>query len=83
MRERPLWISTSLFVSTSIPRFCTFLYEGAYGNAALSMFGRDLIEQVRADAKGGNRLIPVIVEKCILAVEALGKDNLLSRTLLY
>ena len=37
------------------------------------MFGRDLIEQVRADAKGGDRLIPVIVGKCIMAVEALGK----------
>ncbi len=38
------------------------------------MFGRDLIEQVRLDAKGGTRLIPVIVEKCISAVEALGKS---------
>jgi len=37
------------------------------------MFGRDLIEQVRADARGGDRLIPIIVEKCILAVEELGK----------
>jgi len=45
------------------------------------MFGRDLIEQVRADAKGGDRLIPVIVEKCIMAVEALGKSRLLSRSL--
>lgn len=39
------------------------------------MFGRDLIEQVRADAKGGDRLIPVIVEKCIMTVEALGKPS--------
>ena len=45
------------------------------------MFGRDLIEQVRLDAKGGKRLIPIIVEKCISAVEALGKAHLLSRTL--
>ena len=44
------------------------------------MFGRDLVEQVRADAKGGHRLVPVIVEKCILAVEALGKSHLLSST---
>lgn len=39
------------------------------------MFGRDLIEQVRADAKGDNRLVPVIVEKCIDAVEALGLSS--------
>lgn len=39
---------------------------------APSMFGRDLIEQVHADANGGDRTIPVIVEKCIDAVEALG-----------
>ena len=36
------------------------------------MFGRDLVEQVRSDSKGANRLIPVIVEKCIDAVEASG-----------
>ena len=36
------------------------------------MFGRDLVEQVRADAKGDNRLVPVIGEECIDAVEALG-----------
>ncbi|KAF9650640.1 RhoGAP-domain-containing protein [Thelephora ganbajun] len=39
-----------------------------------SMFGRDLIEQVRADAKGGERYVPVIVEKCIDAVDALALD---------
>jgi len=39
-----------------------------------SMFGRDLIEQVRVDARGGDRLVPIIVEKCILAVEALAMD---------
>lgn len=37
------------------------------------MFGRDLIEQVRADAKGEERYVPVIVEKCIDAVDALGE----------
>lgn len=37
------------------------------------MFGRDLIEQVRADAKGSGRTIPVIVEKCLEAVEASGE----------
>lgn len=36
------------------------------------MFGRDLTEQVRADSKGGERQVPIIVEKCIDAVEALG-----------
>ncbi|VDC01697.1 unnamed protein product [Peniophora sp. CBMAI 1063] len=34
-----------------------------------SMFGRELIEQVRADSRGGDRMVPVIVEKCIEAVE--------------
>ena len=38
------------------------------------MFGRDLVEQVRADAKGSQRTVPVIVEKCIEAVEAIGMD---------
>lgn len=36
------------------------------------MFGRDLVEQVRADARGEHRQVPVIVEKCIEAVEAIG-----------
>ena len=40
---------------------------------APSMFGRDLIEQTRADARGEDRMIPVIVEKCIMAVEAIGE----------
>jgi Rho-type GTPase-activating protein 1/2 len=39
---------------------------------APSMFGRELGEQIRADAKGGERQVPVIVEKCIDAVETLG-----------
>ncbi|KAJ6593819.1 hypothetical protein B0H19DRAFT_1092151 [Mycena capillaripes] len=40
-----------------------------------SMFGRDLTEQVHADAaQGGDRQVPVIVEKCIDAVEALAMD---------
>jgi hypothetical protein len=42
------------------------------------MFGRDLIEQVRADSKGEERYIPVIVEKCIDAVDALGKSIIFS-----
>lgn len=37
------------------------------------MFGRNLAEQVRADARGGDREVPIIVEKCVDAVEALGK----------
>ncbi|KAK0195319.1 signal transducer [Armillaria mellea] len=39
-----------------------------------SMFGRDLVEQVYADAKGGARQVPVIVDKCIEAVEAIALD---------
>ncbi|KAG9126326.1 hypothetical protein FRC07_003893 [Ceratobasidium sp. 392] len=40
-----------------------------------SMFGRDLIEQVRADAKSDpGRMVPVIVDKCIRAVEASAMD---------
>lgn len=36
------------------------------------MFGRDLVEQVEADAKGSDRQVPVLVEKCIEAVETRG-----------
>ncbi|RXW13226.1 hypothetical protein EST38_g12624 [Candolleomyces aberdarensis] len=39
-----------------------------------SMFGRDLTEQVRADARDDDRRIPVIVEKCIDAVEESALD---------
>jgi Rho-type GTPase-activating protein 1/2 len=42
------------------------------------MFGRDLVEQVHADSKDEERLIPVIVEKCIDAVDTLGEDCLFS-----
>jgi hypothetical protein len=37
-----------------------------------SVFGRDLVEQVRADSRDGERMVPIVVEKCIDAVEALG-----------
>jgi hypothetical protein len=37
------------------------------------MFGRDLVEQARADAKGADIPVPMIVDKCIEAVEFLGK----------
>jgi hypothetical protein len=37
------------------------------------MFGRDLTDQVRSDSKVEERTVPVIVEKCIEAVDALGK----------
>ena len=40
-----------------------------------SMFGRDLTDQVRADAQGGDRMVPVIVEKCIEAVEEHGTSS--------
>jgi hypothetical protein len=36
------------------------------------MFGRDLIDQTRSDSRGDDRQVPVIVEKCIQAVELLG-----------
>lgn len=36
------------------------------------MFGRNLIEQVRSEEHISDRAIPIIVEKCIEAVEALG-----------
>ncbi|KZT10745.1 RhoGAP-domain-containing protein [Laetiporus sulphureus 93-53] len=39
-----------------------------------SMFGRDLTEQVRYESRDEPRLIPIIVEKCIEAVEALAMD---------
>jgi len=41
-----------------------------------SLFGRNLVEQVRADGQMQNkeRSIPVIVEKCINAVQILGMD---------
>lgn len=39
------------------------------------MFGRDLIEQVHWDARDEDRNIPVLVEKCIDAVETRGKQS--------
>ncbi|KAH9847161.1 RhoGAP-domain-containing protein [Lenzites betulinus] len=39
-----------------------------------SMFGRDLIEQVRSDSKDEPRVLPVIVEKCIDAVDHIALD---------
>jgi hypothetical protein len=38
------------------------------------MFGRELTEQVRADSKISDRMVPLIVEKCISAVDATGKS---------
>jgi hypothetical protein len=38
------------------------------------MFGRDLTEQVRADSKVSDRMVPLIVEKCIAAVDTTGKS---------
>ena len=37
------------------------------------MFGRELTEQVRSDSKISDRMVPLIVEKCIAAVDANGK----------
>ncbi|KAI6166046.1 RhoGAP-domain-containing protein [Pisolithus thermaeus] len=39
-----------------------------------TMFGRDLVEQVKSDCRWGERKVPVIVEKCIEAVEAVALD---------
>lgn len=39
-----------------------------------AMFGRDLFEQVQADSQGDDRQVPIIVEKCIQAVEAVALD---------
>ncbi|KZT21386.1 RhoGAP-domain-containing protein [Neolentinus lepideus HHB14362 ss-1] len=39
-----------------------------------SMFGRDLIEQVQADSSDDERRVPIIVEKCIDAVDASALD---------
>ncbi|KAJ3524199.1 hypothetical protein NM688_g8603 [Phlebia brevispora] len=39
-----------------------------------SMFGRDLAEQVMADSKDEARTVPVIVDKCIHAVDTLALD---------
>ncbi|KAH8107975.1 RhoGAP-domain-containing protein [Cristinia sonorae] len=39
-----------------------------------SMFGRDLAEQVRADSKDGQRFVPMIVDKCIDAVDFHGLE---------
>lgn len=36
------------------------------------MFGRELTEQVRADSKVTDKMTPLLVEKCIEAVEANG-----------
>jgi len=46
---------------------------------APSMFGRDLTDQVRADTQGSDRMVPVIVEKCIEAVEASGMFSLVTQ----
>lgn len=47
------------------------------------MFGRDLVEQVRSDARGGDRSVPVIVEKCIEAVETLGMSSKLGKLCVF
>lgn len=40
---------------------------------APSIFGRDLVDQVRSDLRWGDRKVPVVVEKCIEAVDTLGE----------
>ena len=64
-------------VLVSPPREYTIISCGycVFANcvAAPSMFGRDLIEQVKADSRASERLVPIIVEKCIDAVDTLGE----------
>ncbi|KAF8840695.1 RhoGAP-domain-containing protein [Paxillus ammoniavirescens] len=48
--------------------------NGPIVQAPPSMFGRDLVEQVKSDLRWGERKTPVIVEKCIEAVETLAID---------
>lgn len=67
-----------LSVSSGFVLLCVEAYSEAVFAIAPSMFGRDLIEQVRADAKGEERYIPIIVEKCIDAVDTLGELLFLS-----
>ncbi|KAH9998485.1 hypothetical protein BJV74DRAFT_883173 [Russula compacta] len=40
-----------------------------------AMFGHELTEQVRADSRLSDRMVPIIVEKCIAAVEASALDH--------
>lgn len=57
---------------------CDCLCFVAFANLCLtapSMFGRDLVEQVQADSRNTPRDVPVLVEKCIDAVEELGKST--------
>ncbi|KAG6917422.1 hypothetical protein DXG01_002507 [Tephrocybe rancida] len=68
------------FQQLSILRFtrCDHCGDKMWGSqlrcTAPSMFGRDLIEQVQADSRGEERQVPVIVEKCIQAVEAIALE---------
>jgi len=39
------------------------------------MFGRELTEQVRADARPNDKMVPLIVETCISAVETSGESH--------
>jgi len=42
-----------------------------------AVFGRELTEQLRADSKFNEKMVPLIVEKCIAAVDAGGEPLLL------
>ncbi|KAJ8454637.1 hypothetical protein ONZ45_g19225 [Pleurotus djamor] len=61
-------------VTTSCPQQSARHKDDTPEPPSVSMFGRDLIEQVRADAKGGDLQVPIIVAKCITAVETLALD---------
>jgi hypothetical protein len=70
--KRNLKYSVSIIVALSMSLVSDF-------SAAPSMFGRDLGEQVRADSKDVERQVPVLVEKCIQAVEIRGWSCLLMK----
>ncbi|KIJ68054.1 hypothetical protein HYDPIDRAFT_107662 [Hydnomerulius pinastri MD-312] len=49
--------------------------NGHLAQSLPSMFGRDLVEQVKSDSsRWGERKVPIIVEKCIEAVDTLALD---------
>lgn len=48
--------------------------EDSQAHLVPSMFGRELVEQVQADSQGDDRQVPIIVDKCIQAVEAIALD---------
>ena len=64
----------SIYLCVSFPFFRSWFERNSdFPGVEPSMFGRDLTEQVQADSQDEDRRVPVIVEKCIEAVEARGE----------